>query len=491
MNAVAEIDENTAAGSQGRPPETPGGGQAREGLGVWRIASVVIAFSAPLAVVAGFLAVVIAFGNGLGAPVAFLAMGAVLLVFALGYTELVKALPESGGFYVYITAGLGRPMGLAGTLIALLSYFLLAAGTYAFFGLTASRFLADYVGGPLIPWWAFAAAAWLLSTFLSFRELSLSAKVLGVTIILEFALMLTFDGSVLFRGGPEGFSSAPFTLSALLSGSPGIAALFAAGQFLGFESTAIYRDEAREPTKTIPRATFLTVTFMTIFYAATTYMLITALGASHAVSIAAADPSKAFAVALDRELGRVATTAGYLLLCTSLYGAVLSMHNVLARYVFKLASKRLISTRLASIHPKYNAPSVASLASALVLALFIAPFAVLGTDPALLYARLVGVGAFGIITLLFLTAVAVILYFRRCEQKVDPIRSFWAPMIAAACLFAVFVLANLNFIDLTGTSPARAHVVQGAIYVTVAAGIVWALWLRAHRPGVYAQIGAG
>lgn len=458
-------------------------------LGVLQIAVIVIAFSAPLAVVSGYLAVVIGLGNGLGAPISFLGTGAVLLLFAVGFTELVKALPISGGFYVYITAGLGRPLGLACTLVAILSYFLLAAGTYAFLGLAASRFVVLQLHGPQIPWWSYVIIAWLLSALLSYRELNTSAKVVAVSIILEFALMLSFDFYVGATGGPEGYSLAPFAIRNAISGAPGIALLFAMGMFFGFESTAVYRDEARNPKQTIPRATFLTVGFMTLFYASTTYLLITALGASKAVAIASHDPAGTFVTALSAQLGKLPTDAGYLLLCTSLYGAVLSMHNVLSRYVFKLATTGLITSRLGHTHPKYNAPSKAALSTSIFLLLFMLPFMVLGVSPDLLYARLVGVGTFGIILLLFLTSIAVISYFARNRSGLGLAKTAIAPGIAAICLFGIFALANRNFIDLVGTTAAPARVILACVYLVVVAGALWALWLRARRPGTYQNIG--
>ena len=459
-------------------------------LGVLRIAAVVIAFSAPLAVVAGYLAVVIALGNGLGAPAAFLFTGCVLLLFSVGYTELVKALPTAGGFYVYITAGLGRSLGLAGTVVALLSYFLLAAGTYAFLGLAASRLIGEELGGPSIPWWLFVAVAWLLSTVLAYRELSVSAKILSYLILLEFTLIVAFDVTVLLRGGPEGFPWQSLAPAHIFSGAPGLALLFAAGMFLGFESTAVYRDEAREPEKTIPRATFVTVGFLTLFFTATTFFLITALGASQAVAIAAEDPAKTFPLALGRELGQAAVILGYILLCTSLYGAALSMHNVLSRYVFRMAENGLIPSRLAAIDPKFRAPSKASLAAAGILGLIMLPFPIAGASPDLLYARQVGVGVFGFMLLLFMTSVAVAAYFFRQTSKIHPLRSLVAPIGSAICLFAIFALANLNFVALTGTSDAMAAAIMLLVYGTGVAGLGWAYWLKAKRPEVFAKIGS-
>lgn len=458
-------------------------------LGVFRIAAIVIAFSAPLAVVSGYLAVVIALGNGLAAPVSFLTTGSVLLIFAIGFTELVKAVPACGGFYVYITAGLGRALGMGGTLIALLSYFLLAAGTYAFLGLAASRFVALQLGGPQIPWWAFVLVAWVLSAILSYRDLSTSAKVVIASILLEFTLMLSFDFYVGATGGPEGYSLQPFALSNIASGAPGLALLFSVGMFFGFESTAIYRDEARSPEKTIPRATFLTVILMTLFYATTSYLLITALGPSKAIAIATQDPAGTFPGALNAQLGKFATDAGYLLLCTSLYGAVLSMHNVLSRYVFKLSTTGLITSRLGHTHPKYKSPSAASVATSILLLLFVVPFVFLDTSPDLLYARLVGVGSFGIILLLFLTSIAVTTYFARNRTGLGVLRTTVAPAIASVSLFGIFALANLNFVDLVGASAMTSHTILACIYAVFGIGVLWALWLRKKRPEIYNNIG--
>jgi len=378
---------------------------------------------------------------------------------------------------------------MGGTLIALLSYFLLAAGTYALLGLAASRFAAQQLGGLTIPWWSFVLIAWIISAILSYRELSTSAKVVAVSIVLEFTLMLGFDFRVAMTGGPEGFTLEPFALANIVSGTPGLALLFSVGMFFGFESTAIYRDEARDPARTIPRATFLTVILMTAFYATTTYLLIIAMGPSKAVAVARLDPAGSFMAALSAQLGTSAANAGYLLFCTSLYGAVLSMHNVLARYMFRLATTGVISSRLGHIHPRYNAPSKASVATSILLLLFIIPFIFLDVSPDLLYARLVGVGSFGMILLLFLTSVAVIVYFARGNRQFGLIRTRIAPAVASVGLLTIFVLANLNFVDLVGASPKASKIVLLCIYAVLGAGVAWAICLRIWRPTVYANIG--
>jgi amino acid transporter len=72
-----------------------------------------------------------------------------------------------------------------------------------------------------------------------------------------------------FGGGAEGPTIAPFKMDEILSGSPGLGILFASACFLGFEATAIYRAEVVDPDRTVPRATYLAVGFITVFYVIT------------------------------------------------------------------------------------------------------------------------------------------------------------------------------------------------------------------------------
>ena len=71
---------------------------------------------------------------------------------------------------------------------------------------------------------------------------------------------------VVVDGGDQGLSAASFTPSAVFA--PGMAGVlaFAFAAFMGFESTALYRPEARNPERTIPRATYGAVIFMMTFY---------------------------------------------------------------------------------------------------------------------------------------------------------------------------------------------------------------------------------
>jgi len=61
-------------------------------------------------------------GNGIGAPAGF-EIGIVMLVlFSVGYVKMMRSVPSSGGFYSFISHGLGRPFGLGAGWASIFAY---------------------------------------------------------------------------------------------------------------------------------------------------------------------------------------------------------------------------------------------------------------------------------------------------------------------------------------------------------------------------------
>ena len=44
--------------------------------------------------------------------------------------------------------------------------------------------------------------------------------------------------------------------------------------FMGFEATTIYSEEAKDPSRTVPRATYLSVLIIGVFYAISTWCMV-------------------------------------------------------------------------------------------------------------------------------------------------------------------------------------------------------------------------
>ena len=113
----------------------------KNALGVPHIVFFVIAAAAPLTAVVGVTPAAFMLGNGPGVPVTFILVGLLYLVFSIGFTAMSGHVLSAGGFYAYIKAGLGPAFGVAGALIALVTYTSVAVALYGLFGF----FLNDLV----------------------------------------------------------------------------------------------------------------------------------------------------------------------------------------------------------------------------------------------------------------------------------------------------------------------------------------------------------
>src|SRR5450631_1644690 len=110
--------------------------------------------------------------------------GLVLLVFAVGFVTMTPYVKEAGAFFAYVTLGLGKRVGVGTALVALVSYTAIQVGIYGYFGWAVNDLVTHY-GGPTLPWWLYAIVAIGIVSFVGYRHIDLSAKVLGVALVLE------------------------------------------------------------------------------------------------------------------------------------------------------------------------------------------------------------------------------------------------------------------------------------------------------------------
>lgn len=227
--------------------ETQSSPQIKRTLGVFSIVLMVVAATAPLTVVAGTQPLVMTYTENNSIPVYYLATGAILLLFSVGFTKMSGQVPNAGAFYSYIQAGLGKTTGLGAATMALLSYVLICIAVLAYLGYATANTIALFAPAIEVPWWVCAIAWWAAIAFLGYRNINLSSKVLGVFLVLEVLSVTILDVAIIGTGGSEGLSLAPFSPSNFLSGVPGLGLMWAFFGFIGFEATAVFRNEAKDP----------------------------------------------------------------------------------------------------------------------------------------------------------------------------------------------------------------------------------------------------
>lgn len=458
----------------------------RNALGAGGIIFLVVAAAAPLTVMAGVAPLAILIG-GIGAPVAYLAAGVVFAVFAVGFMAMTKHTGGAGAFYSYITLGLGRTVGLASGLLAVLAYNALQIGVYGLLATQTKAAIAKFFG-VTVPWPVIALVAVVLVWYVGRRGIDVGAKVLGVLLVAETAILALLAFAVVVQGGNDGLSAASFTPDAV--SAPGMAAILAISfaAFMGFESTALYRSEARDPNRTIPRATYGAVVFMAVFYCFIVWAVVQAFGDANVVAAAGGDIAGLFFSAIETYVGGWASDVMYVLIVTSAFASQVAFHNAINRYTYSLARDGVLPSALDRTHPRFHSPSVAGTFQSVLAATVIVTFALAGADPYFKLLLLVNTpGVVGIILLQAMTSVAVVAYLVR--RRVPAPVSIGFAVVAAILLVGALVLLVKNVGLLTSAGTAVNIFLVGLVPLTLLGGIVTARVIRARRPEVYARVG--
>jgi amino acid transporter len=465
---VSEIATTPDAASE-KPPKPLR--RLRGNLGVASIVFMVVAAAAPLGVIGGVVPLGIASGNGAGFPATFVVSTVILLFFAVGFTALTPYVEEAGAFFSYVRTALGFPAGIGIAFVALVSYVAIEAGVYGLLG-PAGASVVELFGGPALPWWLFAAIAFVITAVLGYRNIALSSRVLAVLLTAEIAIVALLDLVIVVQGG-DGLSTGIVNPSAIFSGSLGIGLLFALISFVGFEATAIFRDEARTPERTIPRATYAALILIGVFYAVTSWALISGWGDEQAVDRATESGGTFLADTAQRYIGVVGTDIITVLYFTSLFACILSFHNVASRYVFALSQQDVLPESLSHPHAQHGSPHRASLWISGVVAVSVVLAVAFNLDPAAqFYTWFAGATTVGFVVLLIATSLAVLVYFARDRRGNSQWRVRIAPALGLLGLAAGLVLIVANLKDLVGGSSILAWVIVGLLVVAFAGGAV-------------------
>lgn len=441
-------------------------------LGVASIVFMVVAAAAPLGVIGGVVPLGIAQGNGTGFPATFIGATIILLLFSVGFTAMTPYVDEAGAFFSYVRKALGLPLGIGIAFVAVVTYLAMEAAVYGLLG-PAGAAIVETFGGPALPWWLFAAAAFVVTTYLGYRNIELSSRVLAVLLTAEIAIVAVLDLIIVGRGGDHGLSTGIVNPHAITSGSLGIGLLFAIISYVGFEATAIFRDEARDPERTIPRATYLSLVLIGVFYAVTSWALISAWGDDEAVRRATDSGGTFLSDTAQRYIGTLGNDVITVLYFTSLFACILSFHNVVSRYIFALSQRDVLPARLSLPHSRHGSPHQASLWISVVVFLSVLGAVLFQLEPAAqFYTWFAGATTVGIVLLLIATSLAVLTYFRSDRKGHSHWRVQVAPALGLLGLAVSLTLILVNLKLLVGGSGVLAAIILGVLATAFAAGTV-------------------
>jgi amino acid transporter len=499
-------DGRTGTGTDGRTGTgiSTFKGEARalraDRLGTTGLLLSVLAATAPLMVVAGVMPTTFGVMGIEGQPLLFVALGLVLALFSLGYAEMSRHVHNAGAFYAYISRGLGGTAGAAAALVALVAYSALQVGIYGIFGYEVSGLFATYLDTDLV-WWIPSLAAVLLVGALGWLKIDLNARVLGVLLVIEVALVVIFDVAAVGDPAKEGLSLHAFNPDTLTGAGVGTALCFCVAAFLGFEQAPVYAEETSRPHLLVPRVMFLAVGFVAVFFALSCWALTVAAGPSAIVPTAQKQSAGLLFFLTEDVLGSTFTDVLHVLFVTGMFAAMLSFHNVVARYAFAMGREGLLPAAFGRTTGSSGAPGTGSLLQTTVSLLVVAGFAVADdhphgdpTAPVLhLFTWGGSVGALGVTVLMVAASLSVIVFFaRRGAARAQAWRLATSALSGAALLVIVgYTVKDFDVLVGSGPGSALSWALPAIIAVAALAGVVQGLLIRARNPGAHARIGLG
>lgn len=513
------------------PPAMPGDHHVSTGLkagavGLFGVLFMAVANAAPITAMSFNVPIAVGFGNGIGASAGYLFATIVLTLFTVGYVSMARHITTTGAFYGFISQGLGQVVGMASGLLATIAYVIFEGsliGGFAYFANDAVKtsFNAD------IHWMVWAVLGTILIGVLTFYSITLTAAVLSVTLISEVVLLLALGLSVLFKGGPDGYmfndvvpvipafnslDEGAFGTAAA-AGAAAIGIFFAFWSWVGYETTAVYGEESKDPKRIVPRATLFAVVGLGLFYTFMSWMVVVGQGKSKAVEYSiSASPVDLWLTLVDKNLGGVALGLYKILLVLGSFACAMAFHNAASRYIYAMGRETPwagVRRTVGATHPTHQSPATASwIQTGITLVLMILFYlftAVSVPDanknpvdtPTLVpyvnaYGLLALIGTAMILIVQTICSLAVIWYFG--VKKVhpgNPLATIVSPAIGGlGMIYALWLLwSNKDFAAGYGSDSLVFRLMPLYVVLAVVVGFGYALWLRSAHPDTYAEIG--
>ena len=463
--------------------------------------------SAPITAMLLNIPIVVGNGNGLGASGAFVVATVILLVFSVGYAAMAGKVTAVGGFYSFISHGLGRELGMAFGFCSVVAYSVFEpslAGGFAYF----MNLKLLQLFNVNVPWPVLALGMVALISVMTYFDIKISSAILGVALVGEIIILLIFDAGVFAHAGNganvqlaalnpvSGFSGFP-AQGKLAAGVAGIGLFFAFWSWVGFEMAPNYAEESRDPKRIVPLSLYISVLALGVFYTITCWAA-TSGYVQYADLINAAQNNSAtfFFDVATRLIGPWSAAIMSYLILTGSFACGMAFHNTAARYLYSLGREKVLPGALGKTHSTYKTPYVASFVQTAVSAVIIALFAIfLGSnDPNgqaynQLYSLMALLGTILILAAQAVVSVAIVVYFRR-EHPED--HHWWKTLVAPIFAFVaqVYVIwlaaSQMGFL---GGGYAFANYIIPIDVAVFVVGLVGALYIKMKDPAKFAQIG--
>ena len=294
--------------------------------------------------------------------------GVIVLCGALAFAELSAAMPETGGMYVYLREGWGRPYAfLYGWAQLVLIRAAALGGISSVFGEYFMRvFGLDPIAHPAMADYL-AAGAIIFAGATNIVGVRLGALFAGLSTITKFgALALLVLASFLWGGGVGGsMTHLASTGAGVDAGVFGLALISVMWAYDGFADLTFASGEVTDPQRNLPRAIIIgTVLIIAIYLLANAaYLYVSPIEQMAKSRLIAADTMGAV-------FGQAGVSFIAVVVMISTFGSLMGSMLASPRIFFAMADDKMLFKPIAKVHPTWQTPYVAiGLASVLGVAM--------------------------------------------------------------------------------------------------------------------------
>ena len=283
--------------------------------------------------------------------------GIIVLCGALAFAELSAAMPETGGMYVYLREGWGRPSAfLYGWAQLVLIRAAALGGISSVFG---EYFMRVFGLDPIAhPAWAdyLAAGAIIFAGATNIVGVQLGALFAGVSTIAKFGALALLVLAAFLLGGDAGasFTNLASNGAAVDGGVFGLALISVMWAYDGFADLTFASGEVKDPQRNLPRAIIIgTVLIIAIYLLANAaYLYVSPIEQMAQSKLIAADTMGAL-------FGQVGVSFIAVIVMISTFGSLMGSMLASPRIFFAMADDKLLFEPIARVHPKWQTPHVA------------------------------------------------------------------------------------------------------------------------------------
>jgi amino acid transporter len=446
-------------------------------------------------------------GGGYAAPAAFLLATLALTIFSVGYIAMSRRVTSAGGFYTFITRGLGKITGVGSGVLIALCYMLFSASVIGVMGYFAATSIESWTGVK-IPVWVYMFAALALMTVLAWFHIELTTKILGVSLVAEVLALVILSAGVLFKGGAHGLSAKPLNPAEVFgntsaahtfgTAAAGVALFAAFWSWVGFEMAPNYAEESRDPHRIAKTATYGSVIGLGVLYMIVSYAFVSGWGLSQSAQAVkdqiAGKYASAFYPLAETFVGHWLVVVMQVLAIVSPFACAMAFYNTAARYLFSLGREGVAPAPLARTS-KHHSPAVASMTVTLLVGAIVLGFTVYDSSTMAALTKLGTwaplMGVLGILGVQALTSFAIIRYFlTAARDSFHWLTTLVAPVVGAAAMIGAcyLLIDNRTVLAGAGDVPFIKYLPE-VVIVMFLLGVGIALWMREKKPEQYAELG--